>query len=157
MLKVIEQNRAGKYINLLALIGTLLTSSHASRTSSINADSRVLVASATPLHLSIFNDPTLLANSTNGPYCFSNVENGTPYRCAGTSVCTSNYQFCPFVDGSICPVEKPFRCFSDQSQCSANMAADCCPAGKFFCPHSRSCVNSSNDCCSLNPDTPVYC
>jgi hypothetical protein len=99
----------------------------------------------------------LSATTTSGNYCFNN-STVTKYRCAGTSTCTLNYQFCDFISATVCSdPTKPFRCFSDQTTCAFNMTSECCPSGQLFCPHTRKCVGSMADCCSLNSATPIFC
>ena len=57
----------------------------------------------------------------------------------------------------MCSAALPFKCMANSTSCVADPSTDCCATGQSYCPHSRTCVTSQDQCCSLDPQTPFYC
>jgi hypothetical protein len=99
--------------------------------------------------------------------CVANAAAGSNkiFLCPNTSICTSDYFNCNRIDDKYCnsATEFRFRCFDTGTfPCVANLRTECCPKveGKpqqFYCPHTKTCVDTESSCCSINPTTPIFC
>ena len=98
--------------------------------------------------------------------CVANASTGSNkvFLCPNTTICTSDYFNCDRIDDKYCnsATEFRFRCFDTGTDaCVKDLRTECCPpvGGKprYYCPHTKACVDTESSCCSINPATPIFC
>ena len=97
--------------------------------------------------------PHQLSQSAASAWCIDNPD-GKVYNCPQSTICTSNYAFCPYAS-DLCPSHSPFKCANNV--CAGDPSSDCCELGTYWCPHTNQCVTTKQACCTLDPLTPIFC
>lgn len=93
-----------------------------------------------------------LLTSSSDTLCYQN--SSSPYACPGTTICTSNYQYCPYLS-NWCTLDAPYSC-SNQT-CVSSMDQCCYEDNALWCARDNSCVTDPNACCETDSSTPIYC